>query len=120
MNGSPKEKKPMGTEPEIVARLRPVESDLALPQGWTSQEIRWDGVDREIAFDSRRFKVMRISAGAFDEELREMFDAFGWTRLGMDREGAELWARDRQRSGLARLDQLRGARAEGPTALFVA
>jgi hypothetical protein len=110
----------MGTEPDIVARLRPVESDLELPEGWTAQEIRWDGVDREIAFDPRRFKVMRISPGAFDEELRDMFDAFGWTQLGTDREGAELWARDRQRSGLARLDHLRGAQAEGPTALFVA
>jgi len=110
----------MKTEPEIVARLRPVESDLALPEGWTAREIRWDGVDREIAFDPRRFRVMRISPGAFDEELREMFDAFGWTRLGMDREGAELWARDRQQSGLARLDHLRGAQSEAPSALFVA
>jgi hypothetical protein len=110
----------MKTEPEIVARLRPVESDLALPAGWTAQEIRWDGVDREIAFDPRRFSVMRISPGAFDEELREMFDAFGWTRLDVDREGAELWARDRQRSGLARLDHLRGAEPGGPSALFVA
>ena len=108
------------TEPEIVARLRPVETDLALPEGWSAREIRWDGVDREIAFDPRRFSVMRISPGAFDDELREMFDAFGWTQLGTDREGAELWARDRQHSGLARLDQLRGADPEGPTALFVA
>jgi hypothetical protein len=97
-----------------------VESDLELPKGWTSQEIRWDGIDREIAFDPRRLKVMRISAGAFDEELRDMFDAFGWTRLGIDRDGAELWARDRQPSGLARLHHLRVAQADGSTALFVA
>jgi len=108
------------TEPEIVARLRPVDSDLVLPEGWTAREIRWDGVDREIAFDPRRFSVLRISPGAFDAELREMFDAFGWTQLGMDREGAELWAQDRQRSGLARLDRLRGAQPDGPSALFVA
>jgi hypothetical protein len=117
----------MTDSPEIVAQLRPAESELALPAGWVAEEIRWDGVDREIAYDPRRFQVLRASRDSFDPELRDLFGAHGWRRFGVDSEGAELWVRDHDQSGLARLDRLRtptvdaaGVDPAGPDALYVA
>jgi hypothetical protein len=112
---------------EIVAQLRLSEVDLELPEGWVAEEIRWDGVDREIAYDPRRFQILRASSDSFDAELHALFGAYGWRRFGVDSEGAELWVRDLDQSGLARLDRLRSATADaagvesaGRDALYVA
>jgi hypothetical protein len=117
----------MRNRPEIVAPLRPAETELALPDGWVAEEIRWDGVDREIAYDPRRFQILRAARDGFDAELRAVFGAYGWRCFGVDSDGAELWVRDLDRSGLARLDRLRaptadpgGPEAAGPEALYVA
>ena len=117
----------MTDRPEIVAQLRPADTELALPAGWVAEEIRWDGVDREIAYDPRRFQVLRASRDSFDPELRALFAEHGWRRFGVDSEAAELWVRDLDQSGLARLDRLRapaadtaGIEAAGPDALYVA
>jgi hypothetical protein len=113
---------------EIVAQLRPTTAtDLPLPAGWVAEEIRWDGEDREIAYDPARFQVLRASRDSFDPELRALFAEHGWRRFGVDSEGAELWVRDLDQTGLARLDRLRapaahttGTEATGPDALYVA
>jgi hypothetical protein len=116
----------MTDRPEIVAQVRPADTELAVPAGWVAEEIRWDGVDREIAYDPRRFQVLRASRDSFDEELRALFAEHGWRRFGVDSEGAELWVRDLDQSGLARLDRLRGPAADvgieaaAPDALDVA
>lgn len=117
----------MTNRPEIVAQLWPAESGLALPDGWVAEEIRWDGVDREIAYDSRRFQILRAGRDTFDAELRALFGAYGWRCFGVDSEGAELWVRDLDQSGLARLDRLcaptadpAGPEAAGTEALYVA
>jgi hypothetical protein len=117
----------MTESPEIVAQLRPADTELELPAGWVAGEIRWDGVDREIAYDPRRFQVLRASRDSFDPQLRALFAEHGWRRFGVDSEGAELWVRDLDQSGLARLDRLRapaadmaGIEAAGPDALYVA
>jgi hypothetical protein len=117
----------MSDLPEIVAQLRPVATDLALPAGWVAEEIRWDGEDREITYDPARFQVLRASGDRFDPELRVLFVEHGWRRFGVDSEGAELWVRDLDQTGLARLDRLSrpiadnsGTEATGPDALYVA
>lgn len=110
--------------PEIVAQLRPADSELALPAGWVAEEIRWDGVDRALAYDPRRFQVLRTARDTFDAELRLLFQEHGWRRFGVDAEGAELWVRDRHQSGLARLDRLSRPAVEAepasPDALYIA
>jgi hypothetical protein len=117
----------MPPRPETVAQLRPVATELALPAGWVAEEIRWDGQDREIAYDPARFQVLRAARDSLDAELCGIFAEHGWRRFGVDTEGAELWVQDRDRTGLARLDRLSrpaapslGAEATGPDALYVA
>jgi hypothetical protein len=92
-----------------------------------AEDIRWDGEDREIAYDPARFQVLRASRDSFDPELRALFAEHGWRRFGVDSESAELWVRDLDQTGLARLDRLRapaahttGTEATGPDALYVA
>jgi hypothetical protein len=109
---------------EVVAQLRPGDTDLALPAGWVAEEIRWDGEEREIAYDPARFQVSRPGRDSFDPELRALFAEHGWRRFGVDSEGAELWVRDLDQTGLARLDRIAAPAAEveaaGPEALDVA
>jgi hypothetical protein len=83
-----------------------------------------DGEDREIAYDPARFQVLRAARDSFDSELRALFAEHGWRRFGVDSEGAELWVRDLDQTGLARLDRLRspavpsaGSQATGPRLL---
>jgi hypothetical protein len=112
---------------EIVAQLRPSDTELDLPAGWVAEEIRWDGIDREIAYDPRRFQIMRAGEDSLDKDRRGLFSTHGWRRFGVDAEGAELWVRDLDQSGLARLDRLRasaadaaGTEAVGRDSLYVA
>jgi hypothetical protein len=117
----------MTDTPEIIAQLRPAATELELPAGWVAEEIRWDGQDREIAYDPARFQVLRAARDSLDPELRALFTEHGWRRFGLDAEGAELWVRDLDQTGLARLDRLSaadthtsGPEATGPDALYVA
>lgn len=93
-------------ETAVVIRLRPRTGEPALPAGWVAEDIRWDGRDREIAYDRRHLQVMRTTRDTIDRELRATFRSHGWRRLGADTEGVELWVRDREHSRIARLDRL--------------
>jgi hypothetical protein len=117
----------MTDSPEIVAQLRPAATELELSAGWVAEEIRWDGEDREIAYDPARFQILRAGRDSFDAELRALFAEHGWRPFGVDSEGAELWVRDLYQTGLARLDRLHapavhtgGPEATGPDALYIA
>jgi hypothetical protein len=117
----------MTDNPEIVAQLRPTASDIELRSGWVAEEIRWDGADREIAYDPARFRVLRAAGDSFDPELRALFVEHGWRRFGVDSESAELWVRYLDQTGVARLDRLSapaihadGTAAAGPDAVEVA
>lgn len=103
-----------------VAQIRPLESDLPLPDGWVAAEIRWDGSDREIAYDPARFAVLRVHDGSIAGELRALLSQSGWRCCGTDTDAAELWVQDRQQQNLARLDRLSHPAAPGGDVLYVA
>jgi hypothetical protein len=90
---------------EIVAQLRPAASGIEVPSGWVAEEIRWDGADHEVAYDPARFRVLRAARDSFDPELRALFIEHGWRRFGVDCEGAELWVRYLDQTGVARMDR---------------
>lgn len=91
------------------AHLAPPDTTVEAPPGWRTDTITWDGADHQVTYDPRQVRLLRTLAG--DAHASTALASDGWERLGTDRSGAQVWARDQVAAARARLDRHRQAAA---------
>lgn len=95
----------MPAREQPIVEIRPLESPDALPAGWATDSMRWNGQDVEVAYDRRLVRVARLRAGP-ESEIRHHLMSNGWRHVSTDSENAELWLVTTEDFAMARLDCL--------------
>ena len=98
---------------QTVATMRPIgwdDGNQPPPEGWRVAVVPWNGTQQEVFFDPRRVSsVMTLPKVAVSEQRSSQREANGWSCLGADRAGSQLWVQQPRAAAAARLDALRNA-----------
>jgi hypothetical protein len=97
---------------QTVATMRPISWDHTdpPPEGWRAAVVPWDGTECEVFFDPRHVSsVMTLPQVAVNEQRRAQLQDSGWSTLGTDRAGNQLWIQQPRIAAEARLNAVRNA-----------
>jgi hypothetical protein len=97
---------------QAVATLRPIGwgDGNQPPEGWRVAVVPWEGTECEVFFDPRHVSsVMTLPNVAVSDQRRSQLQDSGWSILGSDRAGNQLWVQQPRIAAEARLNALRNA-----------